>query len=132
MAIYSVTNRGTVFNTTAATASQEALLIPTQTDSVIRVKVEITSCATDDYDEGDTYEIVGLFKNDGGTLSLIGSVTAVHTAIETTGGRDVTLAVSGTDISVDISPSDTTPLTWVINPTVTVVTKYAANSGWVD
>ena len=132
MASYNAKHRGTVFNTTAADASQEALLIPTQENSVVRVDVEVTCCATDDYDEGGTYQVVGYFRNAAGTLTQVGATTAVHAAIEDVGGRDVALAVSGTDVSIDISPADTTPLTWVINADVTEVTKYAANSGWLD
>lgn len=128
------TRKGSVFNTTAATANQVAVTIPTDEigdDTLIRLEAKITAVATDNYDEGQYYWLVGLFKRDGGTLAQIGSTASVITAIESVGGRDANFNVSGDDIQIRVSPADTTPLTWKIDTVVDVTVGYSANSGYV-
>ena len=132
MADYNIKERdGSVLNTTAATANQVAVTIPTETDTLYLVEAVITAVATDNFDEGQAYGIVGLFKNDGGTLSQIGSTGTLFTAIESVGGRDVNFNATGTDIQVRVSPADTTPLTWLCDIKVRTLTAYEANSGWI-
>jgi len=123
---------GQVFNTSAATANQVALTVPTSRDKAYLIKATVTSLATDNFDETDAYGIVGLFKNDGGTLAQVGATGALFTAIETIAGRDVNFNVSGSDVQLRVTPADATPLSWLCDVTVQEVSKYAANSGWVD
>ncbi len=123
---------GQVFNTSAATANQVALTVPTSSNKSYRIEARVTNLATDNYDESDTYGIVGLFLNDNGTLAQVGSTQNLHTAIETVGGRDVNFNVSGTNVQLRVSPADTTPLTWLCDVIVQEISKYQANSGWQD
>lgn len=128
------TRKGSVWNTDTATANQVAVTIPTDEigdDTLIRLEAKITAVATDNYDEGQYYWLVGLFKRDGGTLAQIGATASVITAIESVGGRDANFNVSGDDIQIRVSPADTTPLTWKIDTVVDVTVGYSANSGYV-
>ena len=133
MADYKVTKRpGNIFNTTAATASQVAATIPSDElgdDIAFEVYARVRAVATDNFDEAQLYHRVGLFLRDGSTLSQIGSTTSLVT-IESVGGRDVAFNVNGNDVEVQVSPADTTPLTWSIDLDVRLVTEYDANSGW--
>lgn len=127
------TRKGSVFNTTAATANQVAVTIPTDEigdDTLIRLEAKITAVATDNYDEGQYYWLVGLFKRDGGTLAQIGATASVITAIESV-SRGANFNVSSDDIQIRVSPADTTPLTWKIDTVVDVTVGYSANSGYV-
>ena len=80
---YTVNTRpGNIFNTTAATADQVAVNIPSDElgDNVaFSVRVSILAIATDDYDEAQNYVIEGLFLRDGSTLSQVGSTAALVT-----------------------------------------------------
>lgn len=122
---------GSILNTTAATANQVAVVIPTDDDVVYTVEAKIWAVSTDNFDEGQFYWIVGLFKNDGGTLSQIGSTQSVITALESVAGRDVDFNVSNENIQVRVSPADTTPLTWMVDVDIVRVTDYNAKSGWI-
>lgn len=133
MADYTPQSRlGQVFNTSAATANQVALTVPTSTDKLYAIYANVMAVATDNFDEGQLYGIVGLFLNDGGTLAQIGATTDVHAAIESVGGRDINFNVSGTSVQLRVTPADATPLTWLCEVRVQELSKYQANSGWQD
>jgi hypothetical protein len=93
------------------------LTIPTRSDHCYYVEVDILATEQVDFDEVAGYKIIGTFKNDGGTLTLVGSVGAVYTA-ENTAGWAATLDVSGTNIRVRITGAASTRISWQIASTV--------------
>jgi hypothetical protein len=86
---------------------------------------------TADFDEVAGYERIATFKNDGGTLSLVGSVSTPHTA-ESTSGWDCTIDASGSDIRVRVTGAGSTNVTWLAQLEVIEVGKYAANYGMIE
>jgi hypothetical protein len=93
------------------------LLIPTRANHVYYVEVDVLASETADFDEMAGYKRIAAFKNDGGTLTLLGSVAATFTA-ETTSGWDVTLDASGTNIRVRLTGAASTDISWQIAPRV--------------
>lgn len=59
-----------------------------------------------------SYERVASFKNDSGTLSIIGSTTAVHTA-EDDANWDCQVEASGTSIQVNVTGVAATTIDWL-------------------
>lgn len=80
----------------------------TRTDMGYHVIVDMISVAVDNYDEVNSYRLIGTFQNDGGTLTQVGSTTTDHSA-EGHAGNTPALAVSGTKIQVKYTTDDTTP-----------------------
>lgn len=119
--------QGVYTNTTDGTQTTAATF-PTRTDHAYGVLVRILATETTDFDEQAAYIRHALFKNDGGTLALVGSITSVST-IESTGAWDVTLDASGTDIRVRVTGAAATNITWLVNADVVEVGQYIAAAG---
>lgn len=81
-------------------------------NAAFTVLATITARETADSDEIAGYIRAATFKRDGNTLTLVGSVTSVHTA-ESTGGWDVTLDASGDDIRVRVTGAAATLVKWL-------------------
>jgi hypothetical protein len=127
------TRFGVAFNTSAATADQVAatLNLATPEDATTTVTAVITAVATDNGDEGQSYGIVGTFLNDGGTVAQVGSTTALWTH-ETVGGRSVDFNLSTSTLQIRVSPSDATPLTWMVSCDVWICQQWIDNMGFVE
>jgi hypothetical protein len=104
---------GTLWYTDDAT-QVSGLLIPTETNHSYHVVLNVLATEIEDFDEVGSYQRIATFKNDGGTLSIVGSVTSVHTA-ENTAGWDVTLDASGTNIRIRITGAAATKIAWQID-----------------
>ena len=110
--------------TTDATVTSAAS-IATTNDKVYLVRAYIVACTEPTPTTNQAgYTRVGLFKNIGGTLSLVGSVSA-GTTIETDATWDATLAASGTDIVVNVTGVAATTIVWHVQVDVMVVQNYA-------
>ena len=107
---------GTV-STTDATVTTLSLF-GTTTDEVYHYECTVVAAQTTTYAEVASYKLHGTFKNDGGTLTLVGSVTADHTG-EDTGAWDATLDASGTDIRVRVTGAAATNVNWLGTSTIT-------------
>lgn len=118
---------GVYTNTTDATQTVAATF-PTRTNHAYGVTAKITATETADFDEQAFYVRFALFKNDGGTLALVGSIATTVT-IESTGGWDVTLDASGTDIRVLVTGAAATAITWLVQLEVIEVGQYVVAAG---
>lgn len=94
-----------------------ALSIPTRDDHCYLVEVDVLATETTDFDEVAGYKRLAAFKNDGGTLSLVGSVATPLTA-ENTSGWDVTLDASSENIRVRVTGAASTNIAWQIDAKV--------------
>lgn len=89
------------------------------TNAAFTAFVTVTARETVDSDEVAGYVMVGTFKRDGGTLSLVGSVAALLTA-ETTGGWAATMDADGDDIRVRVTGASSTDIKWLTKMDVQV------------
>lgn len=108
------TSRAGSLHYTSDATEETAVLIPTRSNHVYQVTARVVATETADFDEMASYVRIGAFKNDGGTLTLIGSVTAVHTA-ENTAGWDVTLDANSTNIRVRVTGAAATTIAWQVD-----------------
>jgi len=116
---------GVGLNTTDATQTVAAT-IPTFTDRAYLVTAKVLATETVDHDEVGSYVMVGLFKNDGGTLTQVGSTTDLS-VIESTAGWAVAFAVSGTDIQIKVTGAAATVMSWLVDAEVKNLGSYLAN-----
>jgi hypothetical protein len=121
---------GVMVNTTDATETTAAT-IATKSDRAYHVRGVIVAVDTADFNEVASYEVRGTFKNDNGTLSLVGSVTADHTG-ESTGGWAATLDASGTDIRARVTGAAATTITWLVDLDVWELGQIIAEYGPKD
>ena len=63
-------------------------------------------------EDGAGYLLAATYKQSGGTATLIGGVTALHTA-ESQGGWDATCVVSGPNVLVQVTGAAGNNVTWV-------------------
>lgn len=122
---------GVGFNTTAAldpdtSAPWIAATIQTFPDRVYQVLAKILAVETEDHDEAASYILVGVFLNDGGTLSQVGSTTDVST-IESTGGWAVAFDVDGDEIQIIVTGAASTNIAWLIDAEIKNLGGYSAN-----
>lgn len=122
--------RGVYTNTTDATETTAATFT-TRSDHAYGVTAKITATETTDFDEQAFYVRYALFKNDGGTLALVGSIATTVT-VESTAGWDVTLDASGSDIRVRVTGAAATNVTWKVELEVSEVGKYVEAYGLTD
>lgn len=120
---------GVYTNTTDATQTTAASFT-TSTNHAYGVVAKVVATETADFDETAFYIRTALFENDGGTLSLVGSV-GTPTTIEQTAGWDVTLDASSPDIRVRVTGAADTAITWLVNLEVIEVGAWVANQGLV-
>ena len=66
---------------------------------------------TVDHDEAAGYTRIATFKNDGGTLTQVGTTGTAFTA-EDTAGWNVTFTTSGTDILLQVTGAASTDINW--------------------
>ena len=104
---------GVILNTTDATETV-AVTFPTKIDTSYHVMARIVAVETVDHDEMAAYTIVGGFKNDGGTLTQVGSTAALVT-IESTSAWAVAFGVSGTTIQIKVTGAALTVMTWRVD-----------------
>ena len=121
---------GVYTNTTDATVTTAATFT-TRDNHAYSVRARVTATETDDFDEQAYYERVALFKNDGGTLALVGSVQTPIT-VESTGGWDCTLDASGDDIRVRVTGASSTDIAWLAQVDITEVGQYFTAFGPKD
>ena len=119
--------KGVYVNTTGATQTTAATFT-TKSNKAYGVVAKITATETTDFDEQAFYIRTGLFKNDGGTLALVGSV-GTPTTIEATAGWDVTLDADGDDIRVRVTGAASTNISWKVELEVSEAGKYVAEFG---
>lgn len=120
---------GVYTNTTDATQTTAAVFTTTS-NHAYAVTAKIVATETTDFDETAFYVRYALFENDGGTLSLVGSIATTAT-IEQTSGWDVTLDADGSDIRVRVTGASSTNITWLVDLEVIEVGKWIANQGLV-
>jgi len=112
------THAGSVSTTDATTTTM--ITVTTATDTAYHVVAQGIGVNTDDYSEVGSYYRVATFKNDGGTLSQVGSTTEVH-AQEDVAGWNVGLSTSGTNIRVRVTGAAATNINWTGTLSVTKV-----------
>ena len=122
--------RGTPVNTTDATETT-ALSFATRDDHAYHVSGTVVAARTDTFAQGASYRVHGTFLNDGGTLALVGAVTADHSG-ESDANWAATLDASGETIRVRVTGAAGVPITWLAALDVTEVGKYVANYGMTD
>jgi len=120
---------GVYTNTTDATVTTAAVFTTTS-NKAYGVTAKIVATETADFDETAFYIRYALFENDGGTLSLVGSIATTAT-IEQTSGWDVTLDADGSDIRVRVTGASSTVITWCVQLEVIEVGAWIANQGLV-
>lgn len=123
--------KGVYANTTDATVTTAATF-PTRTNNGYLAIAKVVATETDDFDEVGSYWREALFKNDGGTLTLVGASRTVATDNESTAGWDCSIDASGTDIRVRVTGANATVITWKVDLEVHEVGKYVANAGVVQ
>src|SRR5678815_508441 len=101
---------GIPVSTTDGTATT-LITFGTKTDHAYHVKAVVVAKEIASGNEAASYEIIGTFLNDGGTLALVGSLTAAHTG-EITSGWSATMDASGTDIRVRVTGASSTNVKW--------------------
>lgn len=121
---------GAVWRTDDAT-QVSGLLLPTRADHSYHVMLRVVATETDDFDETSAYTSFAAFKNDGGTLAIVGAVAATFTA-ETTAAWAVTMDASGSNIRVRITGAADTDITWLIAADVLEVGASATGTGWTN
>jgi hypothetical protein len=99
------------------------------TDGCFTVLATVTARETVDSDEGAGYILAGTFLRTSGVTTLLGSVTAVHTA-ESTGGWAATMDVDsdGDNVRVRVTGASSTDIKWLTKMDVQVndLTPYNA------
>lgn len=103
-----LTNNNTT-QTTDATVTSIAT-IATANDIVYLVTANVVGIIDSTAASGAGYKLSAAFKNDGGTLTQIGTTT--QTVYEDVGGWDATIDASGTDIRIRITGAGGTTINW--------------------
>ena len=111
---------GVTDQTTDATVTTAAT-VATESDVAYHVVARIVAYETPSGNEAAGYERAATFKNDGGTLTQVGSTTALATH-EDTGGWDATLDASGTTIRARVTGAAATTINWRVDLEVYSVT----------
>ena len=119
---------GQIFETTDATQST-AVTVQTETDEAYLVVAWVIAVDTTDYSQVAGYCRIATFKNDGGTLAAVGSVTDGGT-METDNTWDCTLDASGTTIRVRVTGEAAKTITWRVVLDVYPVGKPSTPQVW--
>jgi hypothetical protein len=83
----------------------------TESDKTYHVEATVVAREISGGNEAASYSVIGTFHNDGGTLAVVGSLTANHTA-EVTSGWACTMDAYGTDIRVRVTGAAATNILW--------------------
>ena len=106
--------------TTTDATETTASTLATQSDRTYHVTTYVVATETTDHDESASYVIHGTFKNDGGTLTAIGTTSQTHIAEDTT-SWDASYDVSGTDIRVRVTGAASTNIRWHVTSQYTSI-----------
>ena len=106
----STSGNGTSVSTTNGTVTT-ALTIPIDTDSCKLLDVEYVAIQTDGT-KGMTTNLRGTYRNDGGTVSLIGAVGSVK--VSDFAAALGQLTISGTDVLIEIQGEAATNISWSV------------------
>lgn len=129
---------GVYVNTTDATQTTAARFT-TKSDRGYLAVAHVIAQETADHDETASYIVAGTFQNDGGTLTLVSTVTTIHEK-ETTAGWGVTLDAATEDndgdltsdnknIRVRVTGASSTAVTWLASLDIYEVNTYLPNYG---
>ena len=80
-------------------------------DSAVHFEINVVAIEVTDHDETASYQRIVTIQNDGGVLSVIGSVSAPHTA-EVTASWDIPLALRAPNVLVRVSGAAATIINW--------------------
>lgn len=100
-------------STTDATATTAAVY-DTANNHVYHVVAHIAAIETDSHNEAASHTLIGTFKNDGGTLTQVGSTSTTHTA-EDGLGWSVIFVINGDDIEVEVTGAASTNINWIVS-----------------
>lgn len=103
-----VHQKGVTYKSVTA-ATHVVAQFQTETDMGYHIVFDVVCIANDNYDETNSYRLIGTFQNDGGTLTQVGSTTTDHSA-EGHAGITPSLGVSGTVVQVKMATDDTSPI----------------------
>jgi len=84
--------------------------LATASDTAYHINAEVVATETVDHDEVASYIVLGTFRNDGGTLTLVDSI--VTTVGEDTAGWDCAVDANGTDIRLRVTGAAATNINW--------------------
>lgn len=104
---------GHLLSTTDATQTV-AFELETQLNTAYFIDLKVLATETTDFDETATYWRQACYRNDGGTVTLVGSIRTVVTDNETTGGWDVTFDISGTKVRALVTGAAATNVRWLV------------------
>lgn len=122
--------KGVYVNTTDATVTTAATFTTRSNNGYLAI-AKVVAIGTADYAEVSTHWREACFKNNAGTLTLVGASRTVATDNESTAGWDCSIDASGTDIRVRVTGAAATAITWKVDLEVHEVGKYVANAGVV-
>jgi len=97
----------TVSTTNATVTTIDTVPIPT--NSVLMIKAKVVGIK-DDFAMKGGVEVIGVYANKAGTVTLQGATTNVHSYRET--GWDVTLVISGTNVLIRVKGAAATNISW--------------------
>ncbi len=97
--------------------------IPVPTNTTVLLQVAVVAKNATDASKGAAYLRAAAYRNDAGTVSIIGAAATPLTA-EDTAGWDVTLVVSTTNVTVRVTGEAAKVINW--NATTTVQTVSGA------
>jgi hypothetical protein len=112
---------GSVTTTNASVTTVLQIAIPT--GSVVMVEARVVGTQTNGTagTTGAGYIIRGTYRNQGGTVSLVGSLSPEYSA-ETTAAYNATIAISGTNVNVTVAGAAGTTINWQCFAHVTTAT----------
>lgn len=106
------TRDGVVFSTTNSDLTN-AVTFATRVNKLYWFEVKVMAIRTDTYDQAAQYWLAAAFRNDGGTLTQVGSTRSVITANEDAAGWIAELYTDGTTIGVRVA-GEGNPVRWRI------------------
>jgi len=121
--IITLTN-GTTYNkrmigsvqTTNATVTT-IITVPIPTSSTVNIMSNVTGLRSDNV-IGAGYIRIGTYRNNAGTVSIIGGITATHTA-ENNASWNCTYVISGTNVLVSVIGMAATTINWAATSYIT-------------
>ena len=112
---------GVIFRGGATTTSDDStktiITFTTQDDASYLVRVDGSGIRTDDFSEVGGYTRIATVKNDGGTVSIVPSVTAPHDG-EDDADWNIGLSVSGANIRTRVTGVASTNIRWTALMTI--------------
>lgn len=109
----------TTTNATPATLHTVAIASGRTYQIEARVQARRTGGSAGTAEDGASYIVRGTYKTVGGTVTVIGSVSADYTA-EDQSGWDATLVISGSNVIVQVTGATNNDISWRANVLVSV------------